>query len=104
LILLQNHNFDLCIIFISIVLPCNLLTFILHGEDGILLIEADRLLKPGGYFVWTSPLTNARNKANQKRWKFIQDFTSTLCWELLSQQDETVVWKKTSKKSCYASR
>jgi len=70
----------------------------------MLLIEADRLLKPGGYFVWTSPLTNARDKGNQKRWKFIQDFTLTLCWELLSQQDETVVWKKTSKKSCYASR
>ncbi|KAG4383463.1 hypothetical protein AAZX31_13G073300 [Glycine max] len=73
-------------------------------KDGLLLIEADRLLKPGGYFVWTSPLTNARNKENQKRWKFMQDFTLTLCWELLSQQDETVVWKKTSKKSCYASR
>ncbi|XP_020233659.1 probable pectin methyltransferase QUA2 [Cajanus cajan] len=73
-------------------------------KDGIFLIEADRLLKPGGYFVWTSPLTNARNKENQKRWRFIQDFTLNLCWEMLSQQDETVVWKKTSKKSCYASR
>ncbi|KAI4307407.1 hypothetical protein L6164_030601 [Bauhinia variegata] len=73
-------------------------------KDGILLIEADRLLKPGGYFVWTSPLTNARNKENQKRWKFVQDFAVKLCWEMLSQQDETVVWKKTSKRNCYASR
>ncbi|XP_061338510.1 probable pectin methyltransferase QUA2 isoform X2 [Gastrolobium bilobum] len=73
-------------------------------KDGILLIEADRLLKPGGYFVWTSPLTNARNKENQIRWKFVHDFTKNLCWEMLSQQDETVVWKKTSKKSCYTSR
>ncbi|XP_014504757.1 probable pectin methyltransferase QUA2 [Vigna radiata var. radiata] len=73
-------------------------------KDGMLLIEADRLLKPGGYFVWTSPPRNAHNKENQKRWKFIQDFTLTLCWELLSQQEETVVWKKTSKKGCYASR
>ncbi|KAK7321186.1 hypothetical protein VNO77_31558 [Canavalia gladiata] len=73
-------------------------------KDGILLIEADRILKPGGYFVWTSPLTNGRNKENQKRWKFVQDFTESLCWEMLSQQDETVVWKKTSKKSCSTSR
>ncbi|KAL2317697.1 hypothetical protein Fmac_031573 [Flemingia macrophylla] len=73
-------------------------------KDGIFLIEVDRLLKPGGYFVWTSPLTNARNKENQRKWKFMQDFTLNLCWEMLSQQDETVVWKKTSKKSCYASR
>ncbi|KAF7829951.1 putative pectin methyltransferase QUA2 [Senna tora] len=73
-------------------------------KDGILLIEADRLLKPGGYFVWTSPLTNARNKENQKRWRLVHDFTENLCWEMLSQQDETVVWKKTSKRNCYNSR
>ncbi|XP_028756984.1 probable pectin methyltransferase QUA2 [Neltuma alba] len=73
-------------------------------KDGILLVEADRLLKPGGYFVWTSPLTNARNKENQKRWIFIHDFTENLCWEMLSQQDETVVWKKTSNRDCYNSR
>ncbi|GAU49300.1 hypothetical protein TSUD_407220 [Trifolium subterraneum] len=73
-------------------------------KDGILLIEADRLLKPGGYFVWTSPLTNARNKDSQKRWKVIHDFAENLCWEMLSQQDETVVWKKTSKRKCYSLR
>ncbi|KAI4388728.1 hypothetical protein MLD38_001033 [Melastoma candidum] len=79
-------------------------------KEGKFLIEADRVLKPGGYFVWTSPITNAhniRNKAGKgilKRWMFIHDFAEGLCWELLSQQDETVVWKKTSKKSCYSSR
>ncbi|KAJ6335512.1 hypothetical protein OIU78_012192 [Salix suchowensis] len=73
-------------------------------RDGYFLIEADRVLKPGGYFVWTSPLTNARNKENQKRWIFVRDFAENLCWEMLSQQDETVVWKKTSKRSCYSSR
>ncbi|KAJ4701351.1 S-adenosyl-L-methionine-dependent methyltransferases superfamily protein [Melia azedarach] len=77
-------------------------------KDGILLIEVDRVLKPGGFFVWTSPLTNPqgflRKKENQKRWNFVRDFAEKLCWELLSQQDETVVWKKTSKASCYSSR
>ncbi|XP_022773136.1 probable pectin methyltransferase QUA2 isoform X1 [Durio zibethinus] len=77
-------------------------------KDGIFLIEVDRVLKPGGYFVWTSPLTNVqsflRNKEKQKRWNFVRDFVESLCWELMSQQDETVVWKKTSKKSCYNSR
>ncbi|KAJ8762506.1 hypothetical protein K2173_007945 [Erythroxylum novogranatense] len=70
-------------------------------KDGVYLIEVDRVLKPGGYFVWSSPLTNARNKENQKRWNFVQDFAKNLCWEMLSQQDETVVWKKTSKRNCY---
>ncbi|WRX30705.1 Putative S-adenosyl-L-methionine-dependent methyltransferase - like 10 [Theobroma cacao] len=77
-------------------------------KDGIYLIEVDRVLKPGGYFVWTSPLTNVqsflRNKEKQKRWNFVSNFAESLCWELMSQQDETVVWKKTIKKSCYNSR
>ncbi|KAK4274116.1 hypothetical protein QN277_017396 [Acacia crassicarpa] len=73
-------------------------------KDGTLLIEADRLLKPGGYFVWTSPLSNARSKENQKRWNFVHDFTENICWEMLSQQDETVIWKKTNKRNCYNSR
>ncbi|KAA8538097.1 hypothetical protein F0562_027705 [Nyssa sinensis] len=77
-------------------------------KDGILLIEVDRVLRPGGYFVWTSPLTNVhgslRNKENQKRWNFVRNFAESLCWDMLSQQDETVVWKKTSKRNCYVSR
>ncbi|OVA14224.1 putative S-adenosyl-L-methionine-dependent methyltransferase [Macleaya cordata] len=77
-------------------------------KDGIFLVEVDRVLRPGGYFVWTSPITNAqgsrRNEENKKKWEFIHSFAENLCWEMLSQQDETVVWKKTSKKDCYASR
>ncbi|CAK9137442.1 unnamed protein product [Ilex paraguariensis] len=77
-------------------------------KDGILLIEVDRVLRPGGYFVWTSPLTNAhlslRNKKNQKKWDFVCAFAQNLCWDMLSQQDETVVWKKTTKRNCYVSR
>ncbi|XP_059631339.1 probable pectin methyltransferase QUA2 [Cornus florida] len=77
-------------------------------KDGTLLIEVDRILKPGGYFVWTSPLTNAqgslRNKENHKRWNFVHNLAENLCWHMLSQQDETVVWKKTSSRNCYVSR
>nr|DAD41101.1 TPA_asm: hypothetical protein HUJ06_015424 [Nelumbo nucifera] len=76
-------------------------------KDGIFLVEVDRVLKPGGYFVWTSPITNAqslRNKQDQKKWTIVHNFAENLCWDMLSQQEETVVWKKTSKKDCYASR
>ncbi|KAJ0974991.1 hypothetical protein J5N97_016956 [Dioscorea zingiberensis] len=76
-------------------------------NDGIFLVEVDRLLRPGGYFVWTS-ITNAhrsrRNKDDQKKWTLIRDFAENLCWDMLSQQDETVVWRKTSKKKCYSTR
>ncbi|KAL0283130.1 UNVERIFIED_CONTAM: putative pectin methyltransferase QUA2 [Sesamum angustifolium] len=77
-------------------------------KDGIFLIEVDRLLRPGGYFVWTDPLINSqrsqRNNGNLKKWNTVHMFAENLCWELLPQQDETVVWKKTSKKNCYSTR
>lgn len=75
--------------------------------DGIFLIEVDRLLRPGGYFVWTSHLNTVRSlrdKENQKKWTAIRHFAENLCWDMLSQQDETIVWKKTTKKKCYSSR
>ncbi|KAK4428571.1 putative pectin methyltransferase QUA2 [Sesamum alatum] len=77
-------------------------------KDGIFLIEVDRLLRPGGYFVWTDPLINSqrsqRNNGNLKKWNTVHMFAENLCWELLPQQDETVVWKKTSTKNCYSTR
>ncbi|KAA8528290.1 hypothetical protein F0562_035645 [Nyssa sinensis] len=82
-------------------------------KDGIFLIEVDRVLRPGGYFVWTSTLTKApqskkedprSKKENRKKWDFVRFFAENLCWDMLQQQDETVVWKKTSKRNCYVSR
>ncbi|KAG1366526.1 putative pectin methyltransferase QUA2 [Cocos nucifera] len=76
-------------------------------NDGIFLVEVDRLLRPGGYFVWTSLMNthrSLRDKENQKKLTLIRDFAENLCWDMLSQQDETIVWKKTSKKKCYSSR
>ncbi|KAJ4874504.1 putative pectin methyltransferase QUA2 [Raphanus sativus] len=73
-------------------------------KEGLLLVEIDRVLKPGGYFVWTSPLTNPRSKEDLKRWSFVRGFAESICWTLLSQQDKTVVWKKTTKTKCYSSR
>ncbi|KAL9241541.1 hypothetical protein vseg_015644 [Gypsophila vaccaria] len=77
-------------------------------KDGIFLVEADRLLKPGGYFVWTSPIASVRgsvdDKDNQKKWQFVQQFAESLCWNMLSQQEDTVIWSKTTERNCYAAR
>ncbi|KZV28605.1 hypothetical protein F511_11910 [Dorcoceras hygrometricum] len=69
------------------------------AKDGIFLLEVDRLLRPGGFFVWTSPLINfqrsLRIKVNLKQWNAVRSLAENLCWEMLPQQDETAVWKKT---------
>lgn len=73
------------------------------------VIEVDRLLKPGGYFVLTSPSTInpqgsllATKKGNMLT--PIEDFTQRICWSLLDQQDDTLIWQKTADAHCYTAR
>ncbi|XP_041015245.1 probable methyltransferase PMT5 isoform X3 [Juglans microcarpa x Juglans regia] len=77
-------------------------------KDGILLIEVDRVLKPGGYFVLTSPSGKLHGTAVGKRKRNVltpmEEMTQEICWSLLAQQDETFIWQKTVDSDCYASR
>lgn len=78
------------------------------GTDGMFIIEVDRLLKPGGYFVLTSPTTKpqgsllATKKGNMLT--PVEDFTQRICWTLLDQQDDTLIWQKTTDANCYGAR
>ncbi|CAK8577306.1 unnamed protein product [Lathyrus sativus] len=76
-------------------------------KDGMFLIEVDRVLKPGGYFVLTSPTSKLPGSSREKRritLNPLQELTQQLCWTLLAQQDETFVWQKTADLNCYGSR
>lgn len=78
------------------------------GKDGMFIIEVDRLLKPGGYFVLTSPTAKeqgsllATKKGNMLT--PVEDFTQRICWSLLDQQDDTFIWQKTADAHCYTAR
>ncbi|XP_074296313.1 putative methyltransferase PMT5 isoform X1 [Silene latifolia] len=78
------------------------------GKDGMFIIEVDRVLKPGGYFVLTSPMIKPKGSllATKKGNMLtpVEDFTQKICWSLLDQQDETLVWQKTADANCYAAR
>ncbi|XP_044492807.1 probable methyltransferase PMT5 [Mangifera indica] len=77
-------------------------------KDGMFLIEVDRLLKPGGYFVLTSPATKPRGSSlsmkKRSMLKPIQQFAEKICWTLMAQQDETFIWQKTLDSHCHLSR
>ncbi|KAL9276737.1 hypothetical protein ACSQ67_025750 [Phaseolus vulgaris] len=76
-------------------------------KDGLFLLEVDRVLKPGGYFVLTSPTKRPQGSSREKKGimsNAIEGLTQQLCWTLLAQQDETFVWQKTADVHCYASR
>lgn len=67
------------------------------------LIEVDRLLKPGGYFVMPSPSSRVVT-----RWKgrYISKMIEELqyCWKLRGWLTEPFVWQKSADAHCYLSR
>ncbi|KAL0358158.1 UNVERIFIED_CONTAM: putative methyltransferase PMT5 [Sesamum calycinum] len=71
-------------------------------KDGMFLIEVDRVLKPGGYFVLTSPRSRQRASKGKIPTPF-EEFTQKLCWNLVAQQEETFIWQKTTDSRCYVS-
>ncbi|XP_010527955.1 PREDICTED: probable methyltransferase PMT5 [Tarenaya hassleriana] len=77
-------------------------------KDAMLLLEVDRLLKPGGYFVLTSLTSQSQgNLPSTKKPSIstrVEEFSKNICWSLTAQQDETFLWQKTADSNCYSSR
>ncbi|KAL9671803.1 hypothetical protein QQ045_009376 [Rhodiola kirilowii] len=73
-------------------------------RDGILLLELDRLLRPGGYFVYSSPEVYAQDIENRRIWNAMHDLLKRMCWRVVSKKDQTVIWAKPLSNSCYLRR
>ncbi|KAJ9188383.1 hypothetical protein P3X46_003744 [Hevea brasiliensis] len=82
--------------------------------DGQYLIEVDRVLRPGGYWVLSGPPVNW-----EKHWKgwsrspedlkaeesSIEKVAKSLCWKKLMQKDDLSIWQKpTNHIHCIAKR
>lgn len=82
---------------------CTQCGIIWDDRDGMFLIEVDRVLRPGGYFVLTSPKRRQQGSKGAIPTP-LEEFTPKLCWNLLAQQDDTFIWQKTTDAQCYSSK
>ncbi|KAJ6828796.1 putative methyltransferase PMT3 [Iris pallida] len=73
-------------------------------RDGILLLELDRLLRPGGYFAYSSPEAYAQDEEDQRIWREMSALVSRMCWKIAAKQDQTVIWVKPLTNDCYMDR
>ncbi|XP_052197879.1 probable methyltransferase PMT9 [Diospyros lotus] len=73
-------------------------------RGGILFLELDRLLRPGGYFVYSSPEAYAHDLENRRIWNAMYDLLRRMCWRVVSRRDQTVIWAKPLSNSCYLKR
>lgn len=73
-------------------------------RDGILLLELDRVLRPGGYFAYSSPEAYAQDEENLRIWKEMSDLVGRMCWRIASKKNQTVIWQKPLTNDCYKKR
>uniref|UniRef100_A0A5B6YYI5 Methyltransferase n=1 Tax=Davidia involucrata TaxID=16924 RepID=A0A5B6YYI5_DAVIN len=73
------------------------------ANDGTYMMEVDRVLRPGGYWVLSGPPINWKN--NYKAWqrpkeelqeeqRKIEEIAKLLCWEKKSEKGEIAIWQK----------
>ncbi|XP_062197624.1 probable methyltransferase PMT2 [Phragmites australis] len=73
------------------------------GNGGMYMMEIDRVLRPGGYWVLSGPPINW--KVNHKAWERteadlaaeqqrIEEYAAMLCWEKITEIHEIGIWRK----------
>lgn len=73
-------------------------------DDGILLLEVNRLLRAGGYFAWAAQPVYKHEPILEEQWKEMVNLTTRLCWELVKKEGYIAIWQKPLNNSCYISR
>ncbi|KAK9055515.1 hypothetical protein SSX86_026598 [Deinandra increscens subsp. villosa] len=71
-----------------------------HENDGILLKEVNRLLRPNGYFVYSAPPAYRKDKDFPLIWEKLVNITSGMCWKLIARKIQTAIWIKDASQSC----
>ncbi|KAL5231285.1 hypothetical protein ABZP36_030061 [Zizania latifolia] len=71
-----------------------------HENDGILLKEVDRLLRPNGYFVYSAPPAYRKDKDFPVIWEKLMNITTAMCWKLIAKHVQTAIWIKPEDQSC----
>ncbi|CAN1344398.1 Probable methyltransferase PMT27 [Linum perenne] len=74
-----------------------------HKEGGLLLLELNRLLRPGGYFVWSATPVYQKLKDDVDIWQEMSALTVSMCWELVTIIG-AAIYRKPTTNDCYDQR
>uniref|UniRef100_A0A0D3HJ20 Methyltransferase n=1 Tax=Oryza barthii TaxID=65489 RepID=A0A0D3HJ20_9ORYZ len=91
-----------------------------HIEGGMLLLELNRLLRPGGFFVWSATPVYQELPEDVEIWGGLRRWrddgaemvklTKAMCWEMVSKTSDTVdqvglvTFRKPADNACYMKR
>ncbi|MED6220777.1 hypothetical protein PIB30_048181 [Stylosanthes scabra] len=65
-------------------------------QDGMYMMEVDRVLRPGGYWILSGPPINWKNNYQEleKQQRSIEDTAKLLCWEKEYEKGDIAIWRK----------
>ncbi|XP_065873587.1 probable methyltransferase PMT26 [Euphorbia lathyris] len=81
-----------------------------HIEGGKLLLELNRVLRPGGFFVWSATPVYQKKAEDVEIWKAMTRLTKDMCWEVVSITKDRVngvgiaTYRKPTSNDCYEKR
>ncbi|CAD6271839.1 unnamed protein product [Miscanthus lutarioriparius] len=73
------------------------------------LLELNRVLRPGGYFIWSATPVYRQEKRDQDDWNAMVTLTKSICWRTVVKSQDVngigvVIYQKPALNSCYAER
>ncbi|WOH09038.1 hypothetical protein DCAR_0728491 [Daucus carota subsp. sativus] len=80
-----------------------------HGDGGKPLRELNRVLRPGGYFIWSATPVYRTDEKHQNIWNTMVNLTESICWKVVAKTSYftgigLVIYQKPVSSSCYESR
>ncbi|KDP32665.1 hypothetical protein JCGZ_13663 [Jatropha curcas] len=81
-----------------------------HADDGMLLLELNRILRPGGYFVWSATPVYQKLPEDVAIWQAMSALTRSMCWERITIKKDKLnsiaaaIYRKPTTNDCYNQR
>ncbi|XP_074308931.1 putative methyltransferase PMT24 [Silene latifolia] len=81
-----------------------------HEEGGRLLLELNRVLRPGGFFVWSATPVYQKLEEDVEIWEAMSKLTASMCWKLDKKEKDAInkigaaIFRKPINNDCYNKR
>ncbi|PSS26616.1 Methyltransferase [Actinidia chinensis var. chinensis] len=81
-----------------------------HIEGGKLLLELNRVLRPGGFFIWSATPVYQKLEEDVEIWTAMKKLTKSMCWEEVQITKDRVnkvgiaIYQKPTSNECYEKR
>ncbi|MBA0827944.1 hypothetical protein Goarm_012681 [Gossypium armourianum] len=85
-------------------------THLRHISGGKLLLELNRVLRPGGYFIWSATPVYQKLPEDVGIWQEMSRLTKSMCWDLVTVKKDRLnavgaaIYQKPASNDCYNKR